>query len=246
MGRTPRTRRSPEEARRLILDATLTLLARVGPDAIGLKDVAAEAGVSHALVTHYFGTFDALIEAAFADYTTRTRSDLLARLGSLAGEGPAGWVNAAAAHLAEPVYARLALWAMLSGRAEQADFFPTRERGLERVADALVAKLAADGRPPEREDVEFAMLLVLSALTGYAAAGRALWGSLGRKPSQERDAGFRERLADVVAHLAEGAHLRGAARAAPKVAKPKPRRTRGSKAVPRPEAERAGPRKHRR
>jgi AcrR family transcriptional regulator len=234
MSKPARQRRTPEEARRLILDATLGLLARLGPDAFGLKEVAREAGVSHALVTHYFGTFDALIEAAFADHTTRSRSALLERVASQAGKGPASWIAEAAAHLGDPVYGRLALWAMLSGRAEQADFFPRRERGLERVADAIVASLAADGTRPPREDVEFAMLLVLSALMGYAAAGRALWGSLGHAPSRERDAWFQSRLADVLAELAasegrEGGSARTSGRtsngrASPAAGKPTPTR----------------------
>ena len=33
------------------------VLAELGPDRAGLKDVARRAGVSHGLVTHYFGPF---------------------------------------------------------------------------------------------------------------------------------------------------------------------------------------------
>ena len=58
-----RVRRSPDEARTLILDAADRVFAKKLPDAVGLKDVAREAGVSHALVTHYFGTYDGLVEA---------------------------------------------------------------------------------------------------------------------------------------------------------------------------------------
>ncbi|MBM4377344.1 MAG: TetR/AcrR family transcriptional regulator [Deltaproteobacteria bacterium] len=203
MTRLERKRRTPDEARRLLLDATLGLLARLGPDAFGLKDVAREAGVSHALVTHYFGTFDALIEAAFADYTTRARGALLARVSARAANDPGAWVAEAATQLADPVYGRLALWAMLSGRAEQADFFPRREQGLARVADAIVVTLAGGSREPAREEVEFAILLMLSATMGYSAAGRALWGSLGREPTAARDAWFREQLSQVIAGLTE-------------------------------------------
>jgi len=152
MTQPDRKRRTPEEARRLLLDATLGLLARRGPDAFGLKDVANEAGVSHALVTHYFGTFDSLIEAAFADHTTRARGELLGRVSARAAEGPGAWIAEAASYLADPVYGRLALWAMLSGRAEQADFFPRREQGLARVADAIVAMLASESKHPPREE----------------------------------------------------------------------------------------------
>ena len=61
--RCKRARRSPEEARALILEAAERVFATHLPDVVGLKDVAREAGVSHALVTHYFGTYSALVEA---------------------------------------------------------------------------------------------------------------------------------------------------------------------------------------
>ena len=60
--RPERIRRTPKAARALILEAASGVLADLGPDRAGLKEVAAAAGVSHALVTHYFGTFSALVE----------------------------------------------------------------------------------------------------------------------------------------------------------------------------------------
>ena len=74
--RTRRKRRSPEEARRLILDAAEHVFSERGPDAAGLKLVAAQAGVTHGLVTHYFRTYDALVEATMERATTRARERL--------------------------------------------------------------------------------------------------------------------------------------------------------------------------
>ncbi len=73
MAPATRTRRSPEEARAVILRAAESLLADRGPDGVGLKDVAVRAGVSHALVTHYFGTIDALIDAALEAHAAEQR-----------------------------------------------------------------------------------------------------------------------------------------------------------------------------
>jgi len=69
-----RVRRDPEEARSVILDAAERVFAEKGPDAAGLKDVAAMAGVSHALVSHYFGSYDALVEETLARRTWRSSS----------------------------------------------------------------------------------------------------------------------------------------------------------------------------
>ena len=62
--RRPRRRRAPEVARQELLAAAERVFGRAQPDEVGLKEVAREAGVSHALVTHYFGTYAGLIEAA--------------------------------------------------------------------------------------------------------------------------------------------------------------------------------------
>lgn len=205
MLKAPRARRSPDEARRLILAATLRLLARSGPDAIGLKDVAREAGVSHALVTHYFGTFDALIEAAFAAHVASTRAEIFERITELAGGGPAAWIELAAEQLGDPVYGRLAAWALLSGRVDQFDFFPRRDQGFRKVADAIEMRLAFDGARTERDDLEFRMMLVLSSLMGYTVARRALWAGFGKDCTPERDAWFRDRLSTLVAGQASPA-----------------------------------------
>src|SRR5262249_27617645 len=69
----PRRRRTPERARQEILDAAERVFARSQPDQVGLKEVAREAGVSHALITHYFGTYAGLLEAALERRIRATR-----------------------------------------------------------------------------------------------------------------------------------------------------------------------------
>jgi AcrR family transcriptional regulator len=49
--------------RQAVLDAAISVVAGKGLRGLTLRAVAAEAGVSHALVRHHFGTRDALIEA---------------------------------------------------------------------------------------------------------------------------------------------------------------------------------------
>ena len=196
----PRKRRTPEEARSEILAAAQRLLAAHGPDAIGLKDVAKEAGVSHALVSHYFGTYDALVEAALREHMIVTRAETLARITDVVHAGPRGWVDMTFEHLAHPLSGRLVAWSILSGRMERDDFFPRRDQGMKLVADALEARVRAelgDDAPP-REEIERAMLLVFSAALGYSLARGVLWSSLSREPTAERDRDFREWLAGVV------------------------------------------------
>ena len=72
-----RVRRNPEQARANLLEAAIRVLSKQGPDAVGLKEVAAEAGVSHALVTHYFKTYETLVDATVQEAMLRLRTRLI-------------------------------------------------------------------------------------------------------------------------------------------------------------------------
>ncbi len=194
-----RVRRSPEEARTLILDAAERVFAEHLPDTVGLKDVAREAGVSHALVTHYFGTYDGLVEAALERRFHHMRDALLPRMiRLLAEDADANALLAAhrrevAAAVADPAVIRLGIWAALSGRAEAADFFPHRMQGLKLIADALEGRSKA-----RREDLEIALIASFALSVVWKTAGRAIAGSMGKRPSKELDAWFEERTADML------------------------------------------------
>lgn len=216
-----RKRRSPDAARREILDAAQRLLAVHGPDAIGLKDVAKEAGVSHALVSHYFGTYDALVEAALREHMNATRAETIARIADVMHAGPKEWVDLCFEQLAHPLSGRLIAWAILSGRMDDDDFFPRRDQGMKLVADALELRARAElgdaSQVPSRDEIEFAMLLVFSSALGYSVARGVLWSSLDRRPTADRDRRFREQLAtwfaDALPAVREIAKKRGKPRA---------------------------------
>lgn len=192
-----RRRRSPDEAKRTILDAALGLLAHHGPDAIGLKDVAKQAGVSHALVSHYFGTYEALVEAALADHLTRQRVEGLSRIAN-GPANPGAWLDIAFDQLANPLTGRLLIWAMLTGRLEREDFVVLRDRGMAQTVDLLEAYLKATGVHTDRDTLERGTLIGFCAAIGYSLGRGALWGSLGRKATKERDAAFRAQLSEIL------------------------------------------------
>lgn len=228
---SPRRRRSPEEARRLILDAAKGLLAAHGPDAVGLKEVARAAGVSHALVSHYFGTYDALVEAALREHMLELRAEMLQRIADVAHAGPAEWVETCFEQLAHPLSGRLVAWAILSGRMDSEDFFPRRDQGMRHVADAIQARVRAqlgDDRAPSRDDVEFGAILVFSAALGYSVSRAVLWESLSKKPTSERDHWFRAKLGELITESLPAA--KGLAAADEPAAEPKVRgRARGTR-----------------
>ncbi|MCB9732316.1 MAG: TetR/AcrR family transcriptional regulator [Deltaproteobacteria bacterium] len=52
--------------RQALIEATARLLERRSPDALGVREIAEAAGVNHGLVHRYFGSKQALVEAAIA------------------------------------------------------------------------------------------------------------------------------------------------------------------------------------
>ena len=188
----PRKRRSPEEARRVILDAAQSLIAARGPDAVGLKDVAKAAGVSHALVTHYFGTYEGLVEEALVDHLQRQREEGLERIRAVAD--PQAWLAMGFEHFSHPLSVRLLVWALLTGRLEREDFVIFRTRGLAATVDALEDYLRAAGRVVDRDELERNVLVGLSAVIGYSLGRKPLWGSLGKRANAQRDEEIRAHL----------------------------------------------------
>jgi AcrR family transcriptional regulator len=179
--RAKRARRTPDEARTLILKAAERVFAERLPAVVGLKDVAREAGVSHALVTHYFGTYENLVETTLERRFHALRDALMRELtATFESADDAGTMLAA---YTDEVTVRLIVWAILSGRAGSADFFSHRVRGLALVADAIGTR----ARIP-REDLEF-LLVASFAITVVARfGGDAITGALGKRSRRELDA----------------------------------------------------------
>jgi AcrR family transcriptional regulator len=79
--RTKRLRRTPEEARRLILETAQALITSTGPEGLRLQDIAA-AGISHPLTLHYFGSREGLVRALTRQAVAELRDKLVAAMAS--------------------------------------------------------------------------------------------------------------------------------------------------------------------
>jgi AcrR family transcriptional regulator len=203
---TARRRRPPEQARQEILDAAERVFRESQPDRVGLKEVAREAGVSHALITHYFGTYAGLIEAALERRLRALREAALSRLreaGALSRPGELLGLMFDA--LEDPVHLRLMRWLLASERPAAATAFGLHDRGLATIAGQVARALDAQPSAALVREVELTLLTAVSAAYGYALAKHALVGALGREPSSELDVQVRDTLA-VMLH----AHLRAA------------------------------------
>ncbi|MCB9732121.1 MAG: TetR/AcrR family transcriptional regulator [Deltaproteobacteria bacterium] len=194
--RSRRVRRAPDEARALLVRVTQDLLAERGPAAIGVKDIARAAGVSHGLITHYFGSLDALVEESFRQHMVTVRAEVLGRIAGDPTLGLRGWIDLLWDTLSHPLYARILGWAVLGGRVADADTWIRREGGLAQAAEVLAARLP----DVPREDLEHGLVLTMTAAFGYALGGPLMWGSLRREATPERDAAFKERLTRLLEH----------------------------------------------
>jgi AcrR family transcriptional regulator len=195
-----RRRRTPELARTEILDAAERVFRELQPDQSGLKDVARAAGVSHALITHYFGTYGGLIEATLERRIRTLREAMLQRLrdaGVLAR--PAELLAMLFRGLEDPVHLRLIRWVLASERETAANAFALRDHGLQLVAHQVAAALEDRPRPELVAKIELALLTAVSAAYGYALGKHALVGALGRTPSTELDAEVHATLARMLA-----------------------------------------------
>jgi AcrR family transcriptional regulator len=194
-----RRRRAPEIARQELLDAAERVFARTHPEDAGLKLVAREAGVSHALITHYFGTYGGLVEAALERRIRALRARMMARMleaGALAR--PAELLGMLFDALDDPVHLRLMKWMIANERQTSAHALALQERGVQ-----LIARQVAEALVPKPDEtmivtIELALVTAVSAAFGWAMSKIPLAASIGRQPTPALQTGIRATLAGMV------------------------------------------------
>jgi AcrR family transcriptional regulator len=197
--RVARTRRTPEVSRQLLLDAAEKLFAELPPDQVGLKDVAREAGVSHALITHYFGTYAGLVQATLERRLAALRDEVRVRLGEAGAlERPEELLGMLFQALENPVHLRLMKWLAASDRQIAIHAFALQHRGLSMIAHQVATAVTPAPTREMVDTLELAFVTAVAAATGYAFSKAALAGAIGRDPSPELDAGVRRTLAGML------------------------------------------------
>jgi len=175
-----RIRRTPEEARRLILDAAEASMAVDGPGGLRLMNVAKAAGVSHPTILHHFGNREGLVRAL----NRRTLEELKQVLvGAMHG------AHASGAELIAPTFAayrnglaqRLA-W-MLQAETELRPASPILEEIVGEL-HALRQRLAGPGVVVDEADTRRWVHLTTVVAFGDAIIGPRLRGAA--DPAEER------------------------------------------------------------
>jgi TetR/AcrR family transcriptional regulator, repressor for neighboring sulfatase len=194
--RGKRRRRTPEEARRLILEAAQALIARTGPEGLRLQDIAAAAGISHPLILHHFGSREGLVRALTRQAAAELRDKLVAAMAS-------------SDYSIEQQLDRV-FDAFRDGLAQRLAWLTTVDPGggeeetqmiMRDIADSLHTRRLAASPPGvaiERSDTDCLVHLVATAAFGDALFGARLRCSAGLSPTGETDRRFRLWLAALI------------------------------------------------
>ncbi len=191
-----RVRRTPEEAKRLILETAQALVARTGPQGLRLQDIAAAAGISHPLILHHFGSRAGLMRALTRKAAAELKDRLVAAMTQpeyTIGEQLDQVFDAFRGGLAQ----RLA-WLLV----EDPDGGPANNAMILReIADTLHARqvaAAAPGTVIARDDTEWLIHLVATSAFGEAMYGAQLRRSAGIAGGEESARQFRAWFAALI------------------------------------------------
>jgi AcrR family transcriptional regulator len=154
-------------------------------------------------VSHYFGSYDALVEQTLERRTTRMREAALEEVATAEAVGSDALFDRIASVASDRITMRLAAWALMTGRAKRSDFFSARTQGLAAVVSAVGARREALGLPAvPRETLEFSVVATLTMILGFAVAKDALLAGLGHPTTGPRaaqiEADYRARVRELV------------------------------------------------
>ena len=182
-----RIRRTPEEARRLILEAAEADMAASGPAGLRLEAVAKAAGVSHPTILHHFGSREGLIHALNGKTVEHLKSVLLGVLNSQPNSSDDAVAATFAAY--RDGLAQRMIWLLQSGQ-------PMAPQGLpvfDEMVEALHAFRLSWAGPNPGFDIEDTRAVI--HLTTIAAFGDAILGArLRRAANAEEEARLRARF----------------------------------------------------
>ena len=151
----PKGREAVEAA---LVDAAAELLAERGPD-VGVREIAARAGVNHGQIHHYFGSKDALVAAAMRELAVEHHDNATARAGGGALPPPLSLE-------ADDGYWRAVLRLLLDGRLDLAA--TEVDEGVSVPRRALDALAEADGDEAASTELKARMAASTALQLGWA------------------------------------------------------------------------------
>jgi AcrR family transcriptional regulator len=153
--------------RQEILDRAIEVFARRGSDKTSLRAIAREVGVTHAALTHYFGSLDELLVAVYQNSEKRAGDVVPSKPGATPVEM---MLESARANREVPglvqLYSTLVAAGLEEDRATARDFATARFAGLRQALAARVRENQHDGRIRNDVDPIAVAALVIAASDG--------------------------------------------------------------------------------
>lgn len=177
---TPRTRRSPEAAKELILEAAEKRLAEGGPEAVRVQKIAGDLGLTDAAIYHHFRNREGLLDALARFGARRLRAsmeELVAQQKESAGPDIATIVHLTLDTFETRGYAQLVLW--LASAGKPVDRGSGMFGSLVELFEDTHAK--RPGRRKPRNNGEPLEPRYLAALLIMVCAAEPLFGSISRR-----------------------------------------------------------------
>jgi AcrR family transcriptional regulator len=194
--RVKRVRRTPREARRLILDAAQAAIARTGPEGLRLHDIAVAAGVSHPLILHHFGSRAGLVRALTREAAAELGDKLIAAM-TEPGDTIEQQLERVYEAFRNGLGQRLAWLATVDPEGDEGGSATIQREIAERLHARRLAA-AAPGTTVRREDSQYLVHLIATAALGEAIYGAQFRRSAGLPVGPETDKSYRAWLAALI------------------------------------------------
>ena len=180
----PRRRRSAPEARGEMLASARKLLVERGPDAVTLKAVADDLGMSHTNVLHHFGTAGELQSELMSAMVRDLAAALMGVVSHLRSDqgAPRALVDMVFDAFDKGGAGRHAAWIVLSGNLYLLE--PVRQ-AVDELVSALEEKFAQEKGDPRR-GVTSAVLLVALMAFADSVIGEQVKEMVDREPTSAR------------------------------------------------------------
>jgi AcrR family transcriptional regulator len=177
-----RQRRTPEEARELILSAAQLRLSAHGVRGLTIKDVAADTGINHGTLLHHFGSAEEMRTALLVRMTDQLVGDMAEVLES--GIGPKASVEALFNLMSTTGHTKLLAWrAMEDVRFDGAELPVNSTRSITSIIDRITAGLS----DPDQQTARNMVCLAVSTAVGWGICGHGFQKMLGLSPTQQED-----------------------------------------------------------
>ncbi len=184
----PRKRRTPEEARSVILDAAEARLQKLGLEGLNVVGVAEDAGLSHASVIHHFGNTAGMRQALGERMTQALLSDLV---GALKSDTQPQKILAAVFHaMVGGGHAKLLAWRALNDSDSELP-----DEAVQRLFKELIRRTGERFGQQDATLIRNNLLLIASSAIGLGISGNALPALLGVDEIDNNE------FADWLAHL---------------------------------------------